>query len=333
MAGVLKEERISESESSDSCTDEEPWIFYRDRPDWADIKPLPLDEGPYPVVAIAYTERFKEVFDYFRAITQKNEISERAFHLTSDALNLNPANYTVWQFRRKLLKGLKKDLNEELVFVRRIIEDNPKNYQVWHHRRILVEWLGDPSKDLRFTEIMLSSDAKNYHAWQHRQWVLSTFNLFDKELEYVERLLKEDVRNNSAWNQRYFVVIKTTGFTEEVITKELNFTISSLRSVCCNESAWNYLRGVLQHHPSGLNGHPVVEDFCQLLESENCRVSFFDAFLVDRMEELMLKQQDLSPQLLPKADQLLQSLATETDPIRKEYWLFLSRYLHSQFTS
>lgn len=118
-----------------------------------------------------------------------------------------------------------------------------------HHRRILVEWLGDPSKDLRFTEIMLSSDAKNYHAWQHRQWVLSTFNLFDNELEYVERLLKEDVRNNSAWNQRYFVVIKTTGFTEEVITKELNFTISSLRSVCCNESAWNYLRGYFYSTP------------------------------------------------------------------------------------
>jgi len=228
---------------------------------------------------------------------------------------------------------LNKNLNEELLFVRRIIEDNPKNYQVWHHRRILVEWLGDPSKDLRFTEIMLSSDAKNYHAWQHRQWVLSTFNLFDNELEYVERLLKDDVRNNSAWNQRYFVVIKTTGFTEEVITKELNFAISSLKSVCCNESAWNYLRGVLQHHSSGLNGHPIVEDFCQLLESENCRVPFFDAFLVDRMEELMQKQQDLSQQLLPKADQLLQSLATETDPIRKEYWLFLSRYLHSQFTT
>ena len=112
-----------------------------------------------------------------------------------------------------------------------------------HHRRILVEWLGDPSKDLRFTEIMLSSDAKNYHAWQHRQWVLNNFNLFENELQYVERLLKDDVRNNSAWNQRYFVVIKTTGFTEEVITKELNFTVNSLRLVCSNESAWNYLRG------------------------------------------------------------------------------------------
>jgi len=244
----------------------------------------------------------KETFDYFRAVTQKNEISARAFQLTSDALNLNPANYTVWQYRRILLKELKKDLNKELLFVRRIIEDNPKNYQVWHHRRILVEWLGDASKDLRLTEIMLSSDAKNYHAWQHRQWILDTFNLFENELEYVERLLEEDVRNNSAWNQRYFVITKTTGFNEEVITKELNFTVASLKLLCRNESAWNYLRGVLKHHSTGLNGHTVVEEFCRFLEGEDCRVPFFHAFLVDRMEELMLREKSKCQELLPKAD-------------------------------
>ena len=98
-----------------------------------------------------------------------------------------------------------------------------------------------------------------------------------------------------------------------------------------NESAWNYLRGVLNHHPSGLNGHIVVEEFCQLLKSEDCHISFFQAFQVDRMEELMVKQPSLSSELLLHADHLLTSLANETDPIRHEYWLFLSRYLHSQF--
>ena len=130
-----------------------------------------------------------------------------------------------------------------------------------HHRRLLVEWLGDPSSELRLCEILLSQDPKNYHAWQHRQWVLHTFNLFDKELEYVERLLQEDVRNNSAWNQRYFCVVKTTGFNEEIITRELKFTVSQLETICSNESAWNYLRGYLIFLLYKLSGNGLESKF------------------------------------------------------------------------
>ena len=82
--------------------------------------------------------------------------------------------------------------------------------QVWQHRRVLVEWLKDPSQELRFTEMILAQDHKNYHAWQHRQWAMQTFSLYQDELGYVDRLLEEDIRNNSAWNQRFFVVSCTS---------------------------------------------------------------------------------------------------------------------------
>lgn len=59
----------------------------------------------------------------------------------------------------------------------------------------------------------------------------------------MERLLNNDVRNNSAWNQRYFVISNTTKFEQEVIDREVNYTLDKIEQVKGNESAWNYLRG------------------------------------------------------------------------------------------
>jgi len=60
-----------------------------------------------------------------------------------------------------------------------------------------------------------------------RQWVLLEFGLWDGELDYVGHLITEDVRNNSAWNQRYFVITNTTGFTDDVIAREIKSVIDS----------------------------------------------------------------------------------------------------------
>ena len=33
------------------------YIFYRDNPKWKDVQPIPQDDGPTPIVRIAYSER------------------------------------------------------------------------------------------------------------------------------------------------------------------------------------------------------------------------------------------------------------------------------------
>lgn len=178
------------------------YVPYAERTDWADVTPIAQDDGQNPVVLIAYSEKCKQriewsrsdlssfnfnffsfqfippvndVYNYFRAILSTQEKSLRALDLTKDALRLNAANYTVWQYRRDIINALHLDLETELAYSEEVIVDNPKNYQVWHHRRVIVEWSNDPSKELKLTEEVLVMDAKNYHAWQHRQWAIKTY--------------------------------------------------------------------------------------------------------------------------------------------------------------
>ena len=62
---------------------------------FSDIIPTDPEENfPHQVVRICYSTEFKDAFDYFRAISEKGELSERALQLTADCIKQNAANYT-----------------------------------------------------------------------------------------------------------------------------------------------------------------------------------------------------------------------------------------------
>lgn len=70
---------------------------YADDPAWADVIPLPQDDGgPNPLAAISYTPEYSEAMSYLRAVMAANEHSERVLDLTEDIIDMNPAHYTVW---------------------------------------------------------------------------------------------------------------------------------------------------------------------------------------------------------------------------------------------
>uniref|UniRef100_A0A2P2I7J2 Protein farnesyltransferase/geranylgeranyltransferase type-1 subunit alpha n=1 Tax=Hirondellea gigas TaxID=1518452 RepID=A0A2P2I7J2_9CRUS len=334
-------------QSSETCnnTDEE-WVMYKNREEWADLKPVKQNDGSQPVVKIAYSEDFIDVYDYFRGVVAAGELSQRALLLTEDAIHMNAANYTVWQYRRRILEHLNSNLEEELDFCREMIEANAKNYQVWHHRRVIVGWLGDGSKELRLTRIIFAQDAKNYHAWEHRQWSLRTFGLYENELEFTEQLLNEDQRNNSAWNHRYFVLCRTTGLTTAVLKKEIQQTWRSIAKLQDNESPWTYIKGLLQDTTG--DGEEIqscwrdLEKLCWELIKERVEPSKLSDLakgdvschlLIGLLDCLVhnFEQREDKEQTLQTALQICELLGSTHDAIRTRYWRYLSRKLQQQY--
>jgi protein farnesyltransferase/geranylgeranyltransferase type-1 subunit alpha len=113
---------------------------------WKDVVPIPLIDGPPghkdpgPALAtIAYSPRYSEATSYLRAVMALNEFSRRALDLTDDIIDMNPAHYTVWLYRAKILKTLwesegtptEEGVAVELEWLRRVSEKHLKNYQIW----------------------------------------------------------------------------------------------------------------------------------------------------------------------------------------------------------
>lgn len=326
-------------------SDEDEKIPYSQRSEWSDVKPIPQDDGPNPVVSIVYKDDFRETMDYFRAVYLSDERSPRSLDLTADAIEMNPGNYTVWHFRRLVLEALNADLHDEMDFVEQIAERNQKNYQIWHHRRWLAEKLGTEvvNKELKFTQNILDLDAKNYHVWSHRQWVLQTLGGWEEELDYCQHLLEDDVYNNSAWNQRYFVITRSPllGGLQTMRASEVRYTAEAIKANPENESPWRYLRGLYKGDSNLFISDPHVSTLCLEVLRTNLNCVFAWSLLLDLLcygfqpcEEFRKIAESLINSDSEPADVKLASticsILENLDSMRLNYWTWRKSNIPSQ---
>jgi protein farnesyltransferase/geranylgeranyltransferase type-1 subunit alpha len=134
--------------------------FYSTSPHWSDVTPIPQithepnipDPGP-ALATIAYSDRYTEAMEYLRGVMATGVGGERVLSLTEDVILMNPAHYTVWGLRMKVLRGMwgvdsenvveevdeeekekriVEGVQRELNWLEGISEKNLKNYQIWY---------------------------------------------------------------------------------------------------------------------------------------------------------------------------------------------------------
>jgi len=273
---------------------------------FADVEPVDVrdDEG---VAAIAYSEAFRTAFGYWRALLARDERSERALQLTATCLAINPANYTVWHFRRLCLDAVYGGNNvvttfdyipADLELAASLGGDNPKNYQIWYHRRALLEKVLKQDQtqsnkslllfqqfataELDYLAAVFREDGKNYHAWSHRQWCIHGLSALDegiwvRELAYAQQLIAIDRRNNSAWNHRWFVTHRGNGTAPLAVAAadaELEYVMNSpdvaLVGDPNNESPWRYYVAIVKEQIFSLqDGASVIQLLCRARDDIN----------------------------------------------------------------
>jgi protein farnesyltransferase/geranylgeranyltransferase type-1 subunit alpha len=327
-----------------------------------DLEPIPQDDGPSAVCKIAYSANFTAAYDYLRAVWKVDERSERALKLSHLCLTLNPANYTVWHFRRLCLQAVSTEKGTEewhnriaadLDMARQLGGGNPKNYQLWYHRKALLETVSAPdmlerylSSELENIANVLSNDGKNYHAWSHRQWILRHVDnepVWAQELEYCDKLIHQDPRNNSAWNQLWFVCHRggrVKVLDAETAVQQADYAIQGARLDPYNESPWRFLIGVVQEQLQSLKSEDsgdakrtsLLSDYLektwavQEIVSEAGRDPDACSNLVSAAIDLLEFKADTSS--LQRAVELAETLAETHDPIRCKYWSMRSREMN-----
>ncbi|CEL05347.1 Putative Protein geranylgeranyltransferase type II, alpha subunit [Aspergillus calidoustus] len=185
-------------------------------------------------------EKYRDLEHTVRDEIAGNRYTPETFQKISELLKKNPEYYTVWNYRRKVIRHefsqiAAEESNEagvdriasliktDLQFLIPLLRSFPKCYWIWNYRL----WLLDEAKrllpravarkvwqeELGLVGKMLSLDSRNFHGWGYRRFVVETLetlaseeegekSLAQTEFEYAKKMIGTNLSNFSAWHYR-----------------------------------------------------------------------------------------------------------------------------------
>ncbi|KAK1673490.1 prenyltransferase alpha subunit [Colletotrichum godetiae] len=325
---------------------------YATDPEWDDVVPIPAEEPDGALATIAYPEDYAEVMSYLRAVMVSEEYSPRTLRLTEHVISMNPAHYTVWLYRFKIVQALEIPLVDEIEWLNEVSLKHIKNYQIWHHRQLLLDHYYEGIKatpdevkrfgrsETEFLTRMLEEDTKNYHVWSYRQYLVRKLGLWNlQELLSTQNWIEEDVRNNSAWSHRFFLVFSDPAKSTEgshatehdpkvpadVVDREIRYVEEKTLLAPQNQAAWNYLRGVLVKGGRKLEtAEAFAGQFVKNVgaEGEEGKEEVRSSHALDFLAEVLAEKGQKE-----EAAKYLDRLAAKWDPVRAGYWKYRKQQL------
>ncbi|KAL8852128.1 MAG: hypothetical protein Q9221_002951 [Calogaya cf. arnoldii] len=188
-------------------------------------------------------QEYRTLVDTVNTKIHQRQYTNDILGMTTRLLEMNPEYYTIWNYRRLLLRSFFQDDTPSTSGT----EDSSNKHS------IVQQYITD---DLAFLLPLLRKFPKCYWIWNYRLWLLAeatrllpspiVYQLWQKELGLVGKMLTLDSRNFHGWGYRRQVVSAleqlsmamgstTTSMTED----EFAYTTKMIESNLSNFSAWH----------------------------------------------------------------------------------------------
>ncbi|GJP75554.1 hypothetical protein CLOP_g5987 [Closterium sp. NIES-67] len=277
-----------------------------DSDEWADVEPLPQDDGPDPVVPIAYSREFDDAMSYMRAVLASGERTPRVLRLTERVISVNAASYTAWQLRRDVLSHLLSSAEPVATSAELSSTSaggSPGNYlpdlsnsgekekvTADSGARLEGDWL--VQDEVLYAENVTLANPKNYQVWHHRRWLADLRK--DRVTRHHEQMQQQQQEEEEGASKPASPLQQNPlQSLADVAQEEFRFCEEALRGDSKNYHAWCHRQWVAREFDTW---HGELA-FCERLLDDDVRNNSAWNHRMFVLEHLMAKQKQRTGQL------------------------------------